>query len=124
MDLKLRDFKDKDFRIYASGNDWSWKLCQLRVYDETSEWWESNTKYFINVYISDYRLWDIWYRMKETYSSIKDYRNIVVKMQLYRSDLTIKLSISKDKEFHSIDQIIDLCDSIWRGLECNNDRYN
>ena len=58
--LKLQDFKDKDYRVHDAGfeKDWAWKLIQKRFYDN-----EGNTKYFINVYLSDVRLWDYYRRI-------------------------------------------------------------
>jgi hypothetical protein len=114
--LKFRDFKDKGYQIYRCDKasimekDWATWLIQKRIYDDTGE------KYFINVYVSDMRLWDFWGKMKKGCTS-KNYRSLTIKMQLYKGDLTYNISVSHNKEFSSVEDIELLCEEIWQNLD-------
>lgn len=118
--LKLKNFKDRDFSVTRCDKTsilekdtyfWLAQKC-VRSYNE---FWKK--KYFINVYICDYRLWDIYYKMKNNVPFIK--RSFTIKLNLERNGLDFWIQISKDKEFQSVQDIELICEEVWNQLDCD-----
>ena len=112
--LKLQDFRDMGFKVTRTedsspfeADTYTW-LCQKPVYDEYGK------KYFINVYVSDSRLW----RTKLP-SYFKHRRTLVIKMAVNRGDLTFWIDISKQGEFTDIKDIEELVEEVWLALDCD-----
>ena len=84
MNFKLRDFKDNGYNVVRCDKaspfekDWSTWLCQKKVYSKDG----SKVDYFINIYISDMRLWEGYDSF--IYESVKDKRSLGIKLQLTR----------------------------------------
>lgn len=113
--LKLRDFKEHGYRIHSSGfeKEWAWLLLQKKIING-----DRNTKYFINVYVSDYRLWDCYHKMGSP--MIK--RHYTVKLYLYKGTRDFTISIS-DSWLDAL-EIEGICEEIWRNLNMDLDHHN
>ena len=112
--LKLQDFRDMGFKVTRTedsspfeADTYTW-LCQKPVYDEYGK------KYFINVYVSDTRLWKT-----KLPSYFKHRRTLVIKMAVNRGDLTFWIDISKQGEFTDIKDIEELVEEVWVSLDCD-----
>lgn len=118
MTLKLRDFKIHGYNVHGPGleKNWAWKLIQKRFQDE-----KGNTKYFINVYVSDFRLWDFCPNDRFLKENPRSY---TIKVQLYRRDYTFNISISHDKSFFSVKEIEDLVEEIYIKMNMDFDNHN
>ena len=113
--LKIRDFKEHGYRIYPPGleKEWAWKLLQKKIVDKNR-----NTKYFINVFVSDYRLWDFYHKMGNP--RIK--RHYTVKLYLYKGTRDFTVSISDN--WTDVGEIEAICEEIWRNLNMDLDHHN
>lgn len=112
--LKLQDFRDMGFKVtrteYSSPFDadtYTW-LCQKPVYDEYGK------KYFINVYVSDTRLWKT-----KLPSYFKHCRTLVIKLAVTRGDLTFWVDIAHKRGFTDITDIEEWAEEVWAYLDCN-----
>ena len=115
--LRLQNFRDKGYRVHDAGfeSHWAWKLIQKRFYDKYR-----NTKYFINVYLSDMRLWDCYYKMGKV---IKP-RSFCVKIHLYKNDYTFYITIAHDKEWSSLEEIEEIVEEIYSKMNMDLDHHN
>lgn len=118
--LKLRDFKDRGYSVTKCSDTsqfeaetYKW-LIQKPTYERSDNHW--GKKYFINVYVCDVRLWDIYDRMKY---KPQTRRTLTIKLQFNRGDLTFWINISKHKEFQSIEDIELICEEVWQQLDCD-----
>lgn len=114
--LKLKNFKDRGFNVTRCDKTsilekdtyfWLAQKC-VRGYNES---WKK--KYFINVYVSDIRLWNIRHNFP-----IKS-RRFTIKLCLERDGLTFWIDIQKDKEFQSVQDIELICEEVWQQLDCD-----
>ena len=118
--LKIRDFKDSEYSVSSAligmEKDWARWLMQKKF---TSDY---QTKYFINVYFSDQRLWE-GVNWPEGHRFINP-KALTVKLQMYRGEETFDISISHDKDWHSIDDIEFTVRAIWNKLDMDFDHHN
>lgn len=117
--LKLRDFKDHGFVVtkhVGLEKDWAKYLIQKKVCD-----CYYNTKYFINVYMSDMRFWSCFDKIPK---GIRQYRSYCVKVQMYKNDMTFDITINHDEGWNSVSDIEVVVEKVWVGLNMDNDHHN
>lgn len=119
--LKLQDFKDKGYLVSKCEKnsklekDWAKWLCQKGIYEDIACGWVQK-KYFINVYVSDKRFWNLPAHFHDWVTP----RTLTIKLTFERNDLTFWISIAKHKEFQSITEIEELCEEVWSKLGCDH----
>ena len=120
--LKLQDFRDRGFKVTRTedsapfeADTYTW-LCQKPVYDEYGE--SYGKKYFINVYVSDTRLWNTKLPIY-----FKHRRTLVIKMAVTRGGLTFWIDISQQGDFKDVNDIEELVEEVWSSLDCDYYEY-
>jgi hypothetical protein len=114
--LKLQDFRDVGYSVTKcaitarmEADTYKW-LIQKPVYGE------SDKKYFINVFVCDIRLWDIYDKDRMNYMPS---RTLTIKQCYQKDDLTFWIDICKNKEFQSIEEIELICEEFFQNMCCN-----
>lgn len=109
--LKLRDFKDMGYTVTQTGvtsksnSDWAQWLCQRRMYGN------DGTKYFVNVYVSDPRLWN------PPLSSSPVEKSFILKLCFDRGELTFWIDIDS-RSWSGIEEIEEVAEEVWSKLNC------
>lgn len=133
MRFKLRDFKDNGYSVTRTDKssprdkDYAMWLCQRRVRDP----YTYKTKYFINVYISDIRLWGD----SEVYKSVPNKRSLTIKLQfttpfvtanikpkgeglnIYSDDITMNVDIFNGDWIRDVGDIDRYVAYVWGSLD-------
>ena len=119
--LNLQDFKDKGYSISNTAEtsifekDWASKLIQKKF------WNDNGTKYFINVYMTEYDKWSCINRMPESYRGKISY---TIKIQLYKGMHVYNISVTNDEEWESVDEIEKIVEDLWVNMGMDMDHHN
>lgn len=120
--ITLDDFKNRGYSITDTSitspfeASWASKLIQKKFWGD-----DDQTKYFINVYMTEYDKWDCINRMPESYRGKISY---TIKVQFYKDIYTYDITINKDDEWGSVEEIESVVEDVWKGIKCDLDHHN
>lgn len=120
--LSLQDFKDEGYNITDTAitspfeASWASKLIQKKFCND-----EGETKYFLHVYMTEYDKWECINRMHKSYRGKINY---TIKLQFYKDLYTYGISINRDNEWESVEEIESVVEEVWKGIKCDLDHHN